>query len=120
MKTPMAFAGCVALIQFSDILAQVVPPLINYQGRLTDAQGEPLPTADYVLSFSVYGSSSGGDRIWGPQMFDGNSGRGHGPKIPVVQGYFNVMLGPEDTNRASIALAFAGSNRWVQIILGNN
>lgn len=100
--------------------AQSVPPLINYQGQLTDANGAPLPTADYTLTFSLYAVASGGSPVWGPQVFDGASAAGHGPKIPVVQGYFNVMLGPTDTAARSLVNAFAASPRYLEIKVGSN
>lgn len=33
--------------------ASEVPQLINYSGKLSGAEGEPLPTGDYRLSFSL-------------------------------------------------------------------
>ena len=42
------------LITFNTFAA--VPGLINYQGKLTDAQGEPLVTGDYNLTFKIYQS----------------------------------------------------------------
>ena len=100
--------------------AQSVPPLINYQGQLANPDGSPLPTADYTLTFNLYNTASGGNPIWGPEVFDGTAGQGHGPKIPVVQGYFNVMLGPSDTAGQSLATAFDGSDRYLEIKVGGN
>ena len=40
---------------------------------------------------------------------------GHGPRVPVVQGYFNLMLGPVDTNNVSLAEAFGAANRFVEV-----
>ena len=104
-----------------DSSAQSVPALINYQGRLSDASGSPLPTLDYQLTFNIYDSTNGGNLIWGPQIFDGMNGvAGHGLKVPVVYGYFNVMLGPTDTNGVSLANAFNDTNRFVEIKVGTN
>lgn len=99
------------------LAAQSVPALINYQGQLTDALGAPLPTADYVLRFDVYDAATGGVRHWGPQIFDGSTGPGHGAKVPAVQGYFNVMLGPVDTASPPRPLtdAFSATNRYVEV-----
>jgi hypothetical protein len=100
--------------------AQIVPPLVNYQGRLSNPDGSPLPTADYQLTFSIYDAATNGALVWGPQIFDGPAALGHGPKIPVVQGYFNVMLGPTDTNGVSLANAFNATNRFVEITVSNH
>lgn len=40
-----------------------VPTLINYQGYLTDASGNPL-TGNYQITFSIYGVPSGGTPLW--------------------------------------------------------
>src|ERR1051325_1195560 len=96
--------------------AQTVPSLINYQGRLSDSNGAALPTLDYQLTFNIYDATNGGNLIWGPQIFDGSNGvPGHGLKIPVVQGYFNVMLGPTDVSNHDLASAFLATNRFVAI-----
>src|ERR1051325_1288466 len=89
-----------------DLSAQFVPPMINYQGRVLNSNGVPLVTGDYDLKFSIYDAATNGTQIWGPQIFDGQAGAGHGAKVPVVQGWFNVLLGPMDTNGAPLVGAF--------------
>jgi hypothetical protein len=101
------------------IAAQTVPPLVNYQGRLSNPDGSPLPTADYTLTFNIYDAPTNGTLIWGPQVFDGAATQGHGPRIPVVQGYFNVMLGPSDTVTRSLSDAFTGIARYVEVTVSN-
>src|ERR1043166_1876868 len=100
---------------FRSALAQSVPALINYQGRLSNADGSPLPTGDYQLTFSIYDSAtntSTNGLIWGPQVFDGTNGLGHASKIPVAQGYFNVMLGPQPAaQRVRRQLRVPGADR---------
>jgi len=77
--------------------AQSVPGLINYQGQLLDSVGVALPTGDYEVEINFFPVEAGGVAIWGPQKFNGQSGVGLGAKVSVVQGRFNVILGPEDT-----------------------
>ena len=100
--------------------AQTVPPLINYQGRLVNSNGLPMPTADYTLTFTLHDAPTGGVPVWGPQVFDGTSGPGRGPRISAVQGWFNVILGPVDTNGAAIANAFQATNRYLQVQVGTD
>jgi len=97
-----------------------VPQLINYQGMLTNAEGHPLETKDYVLSFRIYNHPTSGGSIWGPQIFNGTTKTGYGPKIPVVRGHFNVILGPKDTSGLDIADAFKSNNTYLEIKVGNN
>jgi hypothetical protein len=94
--------------------------MINYQGRLVNANGTPLANGDYDLTFRIYDAVTGGNLIWGPQIFDGTAGLGHGAKVPVVGGYFNVILGPKDTSDRPISGAFNQATRYLEITVGNN
>ena len=109
------------LFSFSLSFAGSVPHLINYQGMLTDAQGEPLETKEYILSFSIFSEPTDGTAVWGPQVFDGIPGTGHGAKVPVVRGHFNVILGPKDTSISNrdIASAFVTKSAYLEIIVGD-
>ncbi|MCK5354773.1 MAG: hypothetical protein KAJ63_06610 [Methyloprofundus sp.] len=98
------------LFPFSLLQAQSVPQLINYQGQLTNGSGEALATAEYKLSFKIYDAASGGNLKWGPQVFNA---------VTVVRGHFNVILGPLDSNSILIVDAFQGSNRYLEITVGN-
>jgi hypothetical protein len=121
MNSSIRFLTLMAALGVSPLIAQVsVPPLMNYQGQLASAAGTPLATADYTLTFRIYDAAQGGTLVWGPQVFDGTPGQGHGPKIPVVQGYFNVMLGPTDTAGVALPTAFNGTNRFVEIKVGTD
>ncbi|MCD4752998.1 MAG: tail fiber protein [Anaerolineaceae bacterium] len=93
--------------------------MINYQGMLTDAQGNPLETMEYKLSFSIFSGPTGGAAVWGPQVFDGGSNTGHGAKVPVVRGHFNVILGPKDTSNRDITNAFVTENAYLAITVGD-
>ncbi len=95
--------------------AQTLPPLINYQGRLANSDGVPFPTSEYDMRFALYDGQTNGNLVWGPQVFDGVSSQGHGPRLPVVQGYFNVVLGPVDTQGRPILEAFAVGSRFVEV-----
>ncbi|MCP4110438.1 MAG: hypothetical protein GY749_33780 [Desulfobacteraceae bacterium] len=87
-----------------------VPQLINYQGMLTDASGQPMETKEYKLSFSIFTQATGGTAVWGPQVF---------AKAPVVRGHFNVILGPKDTTGRNITDAFASDNTYLEITIDN-
>ncbi|MBI2926731.1 MAG: tail fiber domain-containing protein [Verrucomicrobia bacterium] len=100
-------------------LAQSVPQLINYQGQLLDASGNPMPTGDYEIEVRLFPVETGGDALWGPQRFNGQSGMGLGPKIPVVGGRFNLILGPQDTSARDLAGVFAANqNVFLELKVG--
>lgn len=114
---PLSLFVCFASFVVSlSAFAQSAPPLINYQGRLVDSYGAPLPTSDYALEVRIYTNAVSGASVWGPQIFDGQTGlSGHGAKVPVVHGYFNVILGPCDTKTNSILDGFAGTETYVSV-----
>jgi len=60
-----------------------VPQVINYQGRLTDNQGDPFPDGTYDLTLTIYTAAVGGDEVWGC---------GEIP-VSVVDGLFSLLLG---------------------------
>jgi hypothetical protein len=108
---------------WASITQASVPLYVNYQGKLVDEAGDILefPTTRVVLKFSIFDRAEGGTRVWGPQIFDGVSGDGHGPLVPVVNGYFNVILGPTDsqTTPRSIGNVFTGAARYLEITVNN-
>ena len=106
------------LLNTTHLPAQLVPEYLNYQGLLKAADGSPLATGNYTIEFNVYDQANpGGNKVWGPFLFDGNAGNGHSRRVPVVNGGFNVIIGPKDTGGHSIANAFTGPNRFIEIRL---
>lgn len=98
---------------------QSVPSLINYQGRLTDQTGAPLPVGNYGLEFRLWDSPAGTNLIWGQRQ-----------NVSVqAGGVFNVILGAAGGNPVTnpvpavndLAFAFGASNRFlgVTIVLSN-
>jgi microcystin-dependent protein len=92
-------------------MAQLVPAAVNYQGRLSDINGQPI-TATRDLSFKIYSGPSVSTSIWGPQNFFG---------VPVINGYFNVVLGPNDLAQPSrsILAAFSKVSSYLEITVGS-
>ena len=93
---------------------QSVPQLINYQGQLLDAAGTPMPNGDYDIEVRLFPVDTGGAALWGPQVFNGQSGTGFRPRVSVVQGRFNMVVGPQDTTARDISTVFS-SNQSVYI-----
>lgn len=59
-----------------------VPHLINYQGKLTNSQGQPI-TGAVNVTFRIYDQESGGSPLW-TETYTG---------LTIDKGIFNVMLG---------------------------
>lgn len=124
----MSILAMFALVTFTcgtnlNVLAESAPDYVNYQGKLTDAKGAPLATGDYILEFNIYSHPDAleADKLaWGPQVFDGAKTLGHGTTVSLVNGFFNVILGPKDTANRSLKDAFvAGESRYLGIKVNN-
>ncbi len=113
MKYGTRFIALLALVAVGTAQAQSateIPGRINYQGRLVQTVigppdvSEPLPSGQYDMEFRIYDDvdddPAPAQLLWGPQTFDGNDA------VPLVSGYFGVVLS-EDDNGISIAEAFA-------------
>jgi len=60
------------------------PPVISYQGILTDADGNLVPDGSYALTFKLYEASTGGPELWSESK-----------NVEVKDGIFNVILGSD-------------------------
>ena len=82
-------------------LAGTVASKISYQGRLTDAAGNPL-TGNYNLLFQLWDNATAGSQVGSNIVRNG---------VPVSNGLFTVDLDvPQD--------AFNGQALWLQIQVG--
>ncbi len=77
------------------------PPLIHYQGLLTDSSGAPLP-GPVSLTFAIYDGETGGVKLW-EEIHS---------SVPLDNGYFGVMLGNITPLTSSV---FSGMERWIQV-----
>jgi len=59
-----------------------IPHLINYQGRLTDKDNQPLD-GTYTITFRLYDSPSGGNLLWSETHSN----------ISISKGLLNIILG---------------------------
>ncbi len=113
---------CLALIAGIALLAPTVAQgQINYQGRLTDSVGAPLPDGPRNIQFTLWTTLTGGAvPIWGPFILDGGSTTGHGPQADLVGGRFNVIIGGVDTTGNSLTAALANIETYLEIQVGTD
>jgi len=98
----------IIVLAFADNTNQV-PNLINYQGVLTDENGNGISGVKKI-EFRIYDKMISGQEIWGPQIFE---------SVSVVNGQFNVILGDRDINNRLIVDAFKSGERYLGIKFGN-
>lgn len=100
-----------ALFCFSAFALAGAPPVMNYQGLLTDGSGGPVTTTVTVV-FSIYdtedpgGAAGGGaDPLWSETR----------SVTPDAMGRFDILLGEVDPLTDGV---FSGPDRWLGIKVG--
>lgn len=101
----MALALGVLTALSSDSAAQISNPTINYQGRLDDEGAAANGT--YEMIFQIFAAPTGGS-------FQANAGTGSNPVIVEVE---NGIFSADLNFQPSAAIAFDGTDRWVQILI---
>jgi hypothetical protein len=46
------------------VVMGAIPTTINYQGQLTDDQGDPVPDGSYDMQFYLFDAATGGNQLW--------------------------------------------------------
>jgi hypothetical protein len=85
-----------------------IPHGINYQGRLTDASGNPVPDGNYQITFTIYDAATDGNVKW-------TSGS---QAVGVTNGAFSYELG--SVAPFLPANLFADTLRWLGIKVGTD
>lgn len=82
--------------------AQGIPQSITYQGKLTDASGNPVPDSTYSMQFKIFSEQFGGTQLW-------DSGQ---VNVATAGGQFTVVLQP--LNSAT----FTTEAAWLEMKVG--
>lgn len=102
MKLYITGRICFLFVFLTAVVFAEVPQLVNYQGKLTDDQGETVPDHTYQIVFTIYESETSPNGMWYSGIQD----------ILVINGLFNYQLGSANTFPDTI---FTGSSRWLGI-----
>lgn len=87
--------------------AQTIPYKMNFQGRLTDNNGQPVADGSYNMKFRIFDASSGGSEQWSETRETTN-------RVTVANGLFSTQLGDVTTLPVSI---FTTQNLYFEIEL---
>jgi hypothetical protein len=78
-----------------------VPPVINYQGLLTNANGSPA-SGTFTITFGIYGAATGGTALYSETQ-----------SVTVSNGVFNALIG--SVNPIPLNLFEASAERYLEI-----
>ncbi len=106
MKT--AFTVFVAMMVSGAPCWGAAPNLINYQGTLTNAAGDPLNYTNFSMKFRIYDAQTAGTLLWQETQ-----------SVEVIGGIYNVLLGAGTTNVGAFNPSlFSGTVRWLEVVAG--
>jgi len=95
-------AGCV--VSLSAQQAAVVPPLVSFNGVLTDLNGKPL-TGAVGVTFALYTEEQGGAPLWLETQ----------SVYPDKTGHYTVLLGSTTSTGLPADVFAAGEARWLGV-----
>lgn len=101
MKRFLGLAA-IAVLVLGSIAQADVPKLINFQGRLSTATGDSVPSQNYSITFRIYNASSGGSLLW----FETQT-------VMVTKSLFSVVLGASGTPIPNSV--FTDTSQWLAI-----
>jgi len=81
-----------------------IPHLINYQGKLTDTNGNPVADGNHSVTFRIYDADAGGNLLWEETQ-----------SILIQKGLFSCLLG----GVTNLDLAF-DKPYWLAIKVGSD
>jgi hypothetical protein len=84
-----------------------VPQLVNYQGKLTNADGTLVADGDYSLTFGIYTADVGGTLLWSETQ-----------TVTITNGLFHVLLG--SVNPIPYTLFSQHAETYLGIQVGSN
>ncbi|MDO8588663.1 MAG: hypothetical protein Q7T82_16670 [Armatimonadota bacterium] len=88
-----------------------VPPIINYQGKLMQPSGAPVPDGAYTVQFAIYDAPTVGNPPVLPLWSETNNA------VQVKGGLFSVLLGSVNNLPANI---FDSPNRFFGVKVGSD
>jgi hypothetical protein len=86
-------------------LAQSVPGVMSYQGRLLNADGS-VATGAPTITFSLYAAGEGGTALWTEAR-----------TVQLTNGFYSVLLGSQTAFPSNL---FDGSARWLGVKVGED
>ena len=83
------------------------PNSFNYQGRITDPGGNPVPNGNYLVKFIIYDAAVGGTNLWDAGF----------QNVSIVNGVFSIALGTPPMPALPDGI-FEDSTRYLGITVG--
>jgi hypothetical protein len=103
----ISFATALVLILGTVAASGGIPPVISYQGKLTQPSKAPVADGAYSIQFAIYDVPTGGTALWSETN----------PSVQVKDGLFSVLLGSVVNLPANI---FDSPDRYLGVKVGTD
>lgn len=102
----------------ASMAAAGIPKMINYQGKLTDANNVPVADGAYNMILTIYDASAAGNVLWSSRESDacGTVFNPSAKSITVANGLFSTLLG--ETGDCPLNLDFNTDEYWLGVTVG--
>ena len=95
--------GVIIMSSACGVVAAGVPQLLNYQGKLANAQGQPID-GEAAVGFGFYDAETEGTLLYSEQQ-----------TVTCTNGIFHVLIGNGTVLDGDFAAISAGGNVWLEI-----
>jgi hypothetical protein len=109
--------ACLGLVAVAGLLAFVaalpahagVPPIMNFQGILLDANDMPVKDSSWQVAFRIFNAGAAGGLFWDETQ-----------TVTTKNGLFSTFLGQAEPIPDSVFSIFGGPDRWLEMQLVAN
>ena len=100
------------LFLLCSLIAYSQPTTITYQGKLLDNNNMPINQAAVPITFAIFNSETGGNKIWPPNNAVASK------TVDIAQGLYSVALGTGvGSDEAFTTGIFIGITPWLEVVV---
>ena len=110
----MAYSTLVTATPTSAAANQTIPYLINFQGRLTDNNGNVESDGSYNIKFRLYTVATGGSSVWEEDHIYASSTDN---RVSIQDGLFDIQLGTITAISPSLFNEYTEGNLYLEVEL---
>jgi len=96
--------ACILYLVASALSMAAIPKYINFQGKLTDSESNPVADGTYTVTFRLYNTETGASALWTEEQ-----------AVTVSSGIFNAVLG----TKTAFELEF-NTPYWLSVQIGSD
>ncbi len=104
----IAALSAALLICGASVAQAAIPEVLNVQGVIRDAIGDPVD-GTFAVTFALFDAESGGNELWSETQAD----------VPVDVGVFSALLGNDGGNPLPASDFATAAELWIEVQVGS-